>query len=138
MVAVKNFIVTSVEGMSLYTLFATCYMVGIVISGPAQDISSLRILGCSCSTCNVEQIGYAIHGIIRATFNGGEVRCSREPIEGFGRIVVGWNLACDLPNTSGPFEISYVGAAHQLCGISFDRVSLSNCSVFGVPCSSIG
>ncbi|KAH3775607.1 hypothetical protein DPMN_177017 [Dreissena polymorpha] len=59
--------------MSLYTLFATCCMVGIVISGPAQDISSLRILGCSCSTCNVEQIGYAIHGSVRATFNGKEV-----------------------------------------------------------------
>ncbi|KAH3698141.1 hypothetical protein DPMN_085660 [Dreissena polymorpha] len=128
--------------MSIYTLIGTLAMLALVMSQPAQDISSLKITGCQCfggsNSCSVRQIGYAIRGSVRASFNGASVRCTQTPLKNARRIVFGWILTCDIPSTSGQFEVSYNGARNQLCGISFDRVTLRSCSFVGRPCSDFG
>lgn len=48
-------------------------LLGIVLAEPAPDISELKITSCNCDRCIVTQTGYAIHGSVYITFNGGKV-----------------------------------------------------------------
>ncbi|KAH3698192.1 hypothetical protein DPMN_085711 [Dreissena polymorpha] len=125
----------------LGTLSLLCSTV-LVVSEPAPDISSLKITGCQCyggkNTCTVEQIGYALRGRVIATFDSSSVRCTDEALTYACGTVYGWILTCEIPSTSGQFEVRYTGAQNQLYGKSFDRVALQSCSFGSRPWGAKG
>ncbi|KAH3698202.1 uncharacterized protein LOC127862099 [Dreissena polymorpha] len=128
--------------MSIYTLIVTLAMIALVVSKHPPDISSLRITGCQCfggsNSCSFRQIGHALRGHVTPSFDGAKIRCTETPLTNAIRTIYGWDVTCDIPSTSGRFEISYNGAQNQLCGTSFDRVTLQSCSFVGRPCSAFG